>query len=334
MQWDVNLGDPDPRRAGPLARRAEDLGAEGVWVGEITHSPFTLLAGIADATTDVDLGSSIALAFPRSPMVTAYTAWDLQELSGGRFVLGLGTQVKGHIERRFGVEWDSPGPRLRDYLRCLRAIWNAWSGGEDVDYQGEFYSITLCPPFFTPAPIDDPEVPLYIAAVNEYNLRTAGMLCDGLHVHPFHSPKYLREFILPHLREGAETAGRSPDDVELVTSVFAAVGDSASERAAVREELRFQIAFYGSTRTYRKVFETHGWGDVCPKLHRLSVDNRWDDMAELITDEMMDTFVVEGTWETIGDEIRTRYDHMDRVSFYREFRDEPDWNRLFSAGSS
>jgi len=334
VKFDINLGDVPPERSGDLSRRAEMLGADGVWVGEITHSPYTLLTPVANATASLDLGSSVALAFPRSPMVTAYTAWDLQTLSGGRFVLGLGTQVKGHIERRFSVEWDAPGPRFRDYIRALRSIWHAWSSGEDLDYEGAFYSFTLCPPFFTPEPIDDPRVPIYVAAVNDYNLRTAGMLCDGVHVHPFHSPKYVREYVLPRIREGAEEAGRSPDEVTLATSVFAAVGDSASERAAVREELRFQIAFYGSTRTYRRVFETHGWGDASEKLHRLSVRNRWEEMAEVITDEMVDTFVVEGTWDNILGRIRDRYDRMDRVSLYREFRDEDDWEVLFDARGS
>lgn len=328
MKFDVNLGDVPPRRARPLSQQAETLGFDGAWVGEITHSPFTLLTQIADATEDLTLGSSIALAFPRSPMVTAYTAWDLQELSNGRFLLGLGTQVKGHIQHRFGMEWDAPGPRFRDYIRALRAIWEAWSHDEEVHYEGDFYEITLCPPFFTPSPIDHPHVPVYVAAVNEYNLRTAGMLCDGLHIHPFHSPQYVREFIVPQVRQGAEEAGRSLDDVEFATSVFAVVGDSESERTALREELRFQIAFYGSTRTYRKVFETHGWGDVCDRLHRLSMKDRWDDMGDLITDEMMETFVVEGTWDTIIDTIRDRYEHLDRVGLYKQFRGEDDWKRL------
>ncbi|WP_254838598.1 TIGR03617 family F420-dependent LLM class oxidoreductase [Natronomonas marina] len=328
MRIDANLMDPPLDRVAEITDVAEEMGFDGAWVTELTHSPFTLMTRAAAATDELDIGTAIALAFPRSPMVTAYTAWDLQRSSNGRFLLGLGTQVKGHIERRFGMTWDSPGPRLREYVLALQEIWDAWEEGRPPDFQGEHYSITLCPPKFVPDVPDDPRVPIYVAGVNEYNVRLAGELCDGLHVHPFHSPEYVEEEVVPHVREGARSADRSLDDVTLATSVFAVVGDTEAERERCREEVREELAFYASTRTYRKILAVHGWGDVSDRLHELSVNDEWDRMPELVTDEMVDAFSVEGRWDELHDRIEARYEHLDRVAVYTPFRGEDHWRHL------
>ena len=332
MQIDAVLVTPntplDVTSAGEFARQAETVGFDGVWVTEVTHSPWTLLTEAARPTTEIDVGSAIAVAFPRSPMVTSYTAWDLQRLADGRFVLGLGTQVKGHIERRFSGTWDRPGPRLREYVRVLRHLWDAWASGGEVDFQGEFYTIDLCPPDWRPEPIDEPQVPIYVAGVNDFNVQLAGHLCDGLHVHPLHSPAYLDEVVLPALARGAARGDRTADDVTVAASTFAVAGDTPDERDAAREAVREQIAFYGSTRTYRRIFEVHGWGDVCDALHDLSVSGGWDRMPDLVTDEMVDAFSVSGAWDELRERLAARYEHVDRVALYTPFRGEDHWERF------
>lgn len=328
MQIDANLQSPDIEDAGELAATAEEMGFDGLWVTETTHSPFTLTTRMAEATSSVDIGTSIAVAFPRSPMVTSYTAWDVQNLSDGRFILGLGTQVKGHIERRFSEEWDSPGPRLRDYVRSLQSIWDSWVREEDVDYHGDFYEFDLCPPDWRPDPIDHPEVPIYVAGVNSFNIQLAGHLCEGLHVHPVHSPEYVEQEVVPDVTRGAARADRNPDDVSLTATLFAIVGDDEGTREAARESVRRQIAFYGSTRSYKRIFAVHGWEDICDDLHELSVTDRWEEMPELVTDEMVDAFSVEGRWDELRDVIEERYTHIDRVSLYTPFDGSEQWRAL------
>lgn len=328
MQIDVNLMDPSLDRVGDYTRTAEAMGFDGAWVTELTHSPFTLMTEAGGATDEIDVGTAIALAFPRSPMVTAYTAWDLQRHSNGRFLLGLGTQVKGHIERRFGMTWGTPGPRFREYVLALQEIWAAWEGGRKPDFQGDHYSITLCPPKFVPNVPGDPSVPIYVAGVNEYNVRLAGELCDGLHVHPFHSPEYVEELVIPNVRDGAESAGRDLEDVTLATSVFAVVGDTEAKRAESRESVREELAFYMSTRTYREILAVHGWADVSEQLHELSVNDEWDRMPELVTDEMVDAFSVEGSWDELRERIDRRYEYLDRVAVYAPYRGEDHWEEL------
>lgn len=331
MQIDANLMDPSIKDAGELAQTAEAIGFDGAWVTELTHSPFTTTTQMTTATENIDVGTAIALAFPRSPMVTAYTAWDLQNLSDGRFILGLGTQVKGHIERRFGMEWNSPGPRLREYVLALREIWDAWVDGRAPQFEGEHFSITLCPPDYRPEPPAVPDVPIYVAGVNEYNVRLAGELCDGLHVHPFHSPEYVEQEVVPNVAKGADSAGRSLDDVTLATSVMAVAGDTPEERDRAREEVREQIAFYASTRTYQTILDVHGWGDVCDQLHEYSVDDRWDEMPDLVSDDMVEAFSVEGRWDEVRERIEDRYDNIDRVAIYLPFDGGERWERLIES---
>ncbi|MGH7265724.1 MAG: TIGR03617 family F420-dependent LLM class oxidoreductase [Candidatus Rokuibacteriota bacterium] len=317
MKLDLNVAIDSLRDVPGLARDAEALGFDGVWASETRHDPFLPLALAALHTSRVSLGTAIAVAFPRSPTVVAHVAWDLQAASGGRFILGLGTQVKGHNERRFSVPWSAPGPRLRDYIRALRAIWECWQTGGPMSFRGEHYSVTLMTPFFAPAPIAHPRIPIYVAAVNAYNLRLAGELCDGVHVHPFHSVAYLRQHALPHIEEGLRRSGRRREDIVLATSVFMVTGRSAAAIAAAREQARAQIAFYASTRTYEPVLAAHGWQDLMPRLHRKSVEGDWPGMARLVSDEMLTAFAVEAPLDGLAAALTARYRGLlDRVAPY------------------
>ena len=335
MKIDVTLAIDTLADVHGMAREAEDLGFDGLWTAETRHDPFLPLGLAAEHTRRVSLGTAIAVAFPRSPTVVAHTAWDLQAASGGRLLLGLGTQVKGHIERRFSVKWTAPGPRLREYVLALRAIWDAWQTRGPVSFRGEHYAITLTTPFFAPGPIEHPRIPIYIAAVNAYNLRLAGELCDGVHLHPFHSVKYLREFALPHIEAGLVRSGRPREAVALASSVFLVTGRTADEVTRAREHARAQIAFYASTRTYEPVLAAHGWQDLTPKLHRKSVEGDWAGMAALITDEMLGVFAVEAPLDGLRTALDERYRGLlDRIAPYvaLERRARPEELRTWADG--
>lgn len=296
------------------ARATEELGFAGLWTTETKHDAFLPLAVAANETETLELGTSVAIAFSRSPMAVAQAAWDLQDLSGGRFILGLGTQVKAHVERRFGMPWGKPAARLGEYVRALRAIWAAFQGDEPLNFEGEFYRHTLITPFFDPGPIEHPEIPVYIAGVNTRLAKLAGELCDGFHVHPFHSPQYVEQVIRPAIAEGAEEEGRDAGGVELATSAFVITGDR--EREAVRQ----QISFYASTPTYRTVLEVHGWEGVGDELGKLARDKQWREMPALITDEMLAAYAVEAAPDELGPALRERYEGLvDRVALYLPF---------------
>jgi probable F420-dependent oxidoreductase len=317
LRLDATLVVDDLRQVPDLARAAEALGYDGLWTVETRHDPFLPLALAAEHTRRLSLGTAIAVAFPRSPTVVAHAAWDLQAASEGRLLLGLGTQVKGHVERRFGVPWTAPGPRLREYVGALRAVWESWQTGRPPAFRGTHYAITLMTPFFAPRPIAHPRIPVYVAAVNAYNLRLAGEACDGVHLHPFHSVRYLRDFALPRIEAGLAAAGRARAEVTLVSSVFAITGTTAAEIARRREEVRAQVAFYASTRTYEPVLAAHGWQDVGPRLHRQSVRGDWAGMAALVTDEMLEAFAVEAPLPELAPALRARYRGvLDRLAPY------------------
>jgi probable F420-dependent oxidoreductase len=308
------------RKAGDAARAAESLGFAGLWSSETRHDAFLPLAIAADATERIELGTSVAIAFSRSPMEVAQTAWDLQDLSGGRFILGLGTQVKAHIKRRFSMPWDRPVAKLREYTGALRAIWDSFQTEGSLSFEGEFYRHTLMTPFFNPGPIEHPEIPLHIAGVNTSLATLAGELCDGFHVHPFHSPEYVRKIVKPAIAEGAEKEGRDPEEVELATSVFVVTGESDEEIGEQREKMRAQISFYASTPTYRTVLEAHGWEEVGEKLGKLARDKKWNEMPKLITGEMLDAFCIEAAPDETGPALKERYeDLIDRVALYTPF---------------
>lgn len=249
-------------------------------------------------------------------MVTAMLAWDLARLSKGRFLLGLGTQVRAHITRRFGMEWDRPGPRLKDYILAMRAIWEAWQNSTPLRYEGECYRLTLMTPFFDPGPNPDPEVPVYIAGVGPYLSRLAGEACQGFHVHPFHTVSYLDQVVLPNMAEGAESAGRKLDDVVRATTVFVMTGETESEVEQAMDPVRQQVAFYASTPSYRPVLESSGW-DFGDRLHTMSKKGQWAEMAELVPDEVLLEVGVAATVDKVGEAIRERYgDRIQRVGFY------------------
>jgi probable F420-dependent oxidoreductase len=305
---------------GEVGRAAEALGFAGLWTSETRHDPFLPLAVVAGGTQEIELGTSVAIAFPRSPMVTAQTSWDLQDLSGGRFILGLGTQVKAHITRRFGMSWDKPASRLKDYILALRAIWHSFQTGDPLNHEGEFYRHTLMTPFFNPGPIEHPEVPIYIAGVNRGLAKLAGELCDGFHVHPFHTPEYIQQIVKPSIAEGTEKEGRSSEDIELATSVFVITGENEAAFEEQREKMRAQAAFYASTPSYRTILKVHGWEDVGEKLSGLAKNKKWDEMSKLITNEMLHAFAVEAAPDELGPALKERYEGLiDRVALYLPF---------------
>ncbi len=307
MRVEYHIQGRDLRALPELVRRVEEVGYDAVTSSETSHDPFLPLVLAAEHSQRLLLGTSVAIAFPRSPMVVAYLAWDLQKFSGGRFVLGLGTQVKGHNERRFSVPWTAPGPRLREYIGALRAIWDCWQNGTPLNFRGKHYTFTLMTPFFNPGPIEHPRIPVHIAAVNAFMARLAGEICDGIRLHSFLSPKYLREVIIPAVQAGAARAGRALDDFELAGAGFVIAGRTEADLAPQREAVRRQLAFYASTRTYRPVMAIHGWGETVDQLHRLSLQGRWAEMAGLITDEMLETYATIGTYDEIADRLRERY---------------------------
>jgi probable F420-dependent oxidoreductase len=303
-----------------LARAADELGFAGMWAPETQHNPFIALALAAQYSRRLGLGTSVAIAFPRSPIITAHAAWDLQALSGGRFTLGLGTQVKAHIERRFAGTWDAPVARLRDYIGALRAIWACWQGDGRLDYRGPYYQHTLMTPFFNPGPIAHPRLPVAIAGVNRGLAGLAGELCDGFHVHPLHSARYLREVLRPQIVAGAERAGRRLADVELVGSVFAITGADAAAVERARAQVRQQVAFYASTPSYRPVLACHGWERAGEQLSRLAATKRWAEMPALVSDEMLAAFALEAPLERLGLAAHERYAGLlDRLAFYLPF---------------
>ncbi|HEU5088759.1 MAG TPA: TIGR03617 family F420-dependent LLM class oxidoreductase [Roseiflexaceae bacterium] len=308
------------RDAGTIAQAAEAVGFDALWTSETKYNGFLPLVIAAEHTQRIKLGTAVAIAFPRSPMITAQLAWDMQALSGGRFLLGLGTQVKAHIERRYGVAWEAPVPRLRDYILALRAVWEAWQGDGRLRYEGRFYKLSLMTPFFNPGPIADPHIPIYVAGVNEGLARLAGELCQGFHVHPFHSVAYINQVVRPQVALGAAKAGRTLQDVQLASAVFVITGPDDRARESMRAFAREQIAFYASTPTYRVVLECHGWQDVGEELSRMAAAKQWGQMASRISDEMLAVFAVEAPLDQVGQALRDRYDGvLDRVFAYMPY---------------
>lgn len=316
------------------ARAAEDAGFGALWANETKHNPFITLTLAAAATSRILLGTSVAIAFPRSPTVMAHLAWDLAALSGGRFILGLGTQVKAHIERRFGVPWDPPVPKLREYLDAVRAIWRSWQEGAPLRVEGRYYRLNLMTPFFNPGPIAHSEIPVSIAGVNPLLCRLAGEHAQGFHVHGFHTVPYIAAVVRPNIERGLRARARNRDAVRLYSAVFVAPGDTTEEQRAAREAARAQIAFYASTPSYQIVLHTHGLDDVAVRLQRLASQRRWEDLAAHVPDAFLDEILTSGSWEEVGRQLRTRYTGvLDRVACYRPFTpaELPKWRRLIAA---
>ncbi len=328
MRLDANIVADDLQPVPHLARAAEALGAAGLWFNEIAHDPFLGSALAAEHTTRVAIGTAIALAFVRSPTSLAYLAWDLARLSGGRFVLGLGTQVRAHVERRFGMPWEHPADRLRDVVGAVRAVWQSWRERTPLRYQGPFYSLSLMTPFFTPPPFEG-TIPIYLAAVNPAICRLAGEIADGLHVHPLHSAAYLREVVIPAVERGLGRSGRTRAAFTIASSVImiSGRGDAEGRDAA---EARQTIAFYASTPSYRRVLAHHGWQHVGERLSRLAAAQRSAEMPALISDEVLETFAVVAPPGAMAARLRERYAGLlDRVAPYRRFApDDPLWPAL------
>ncbi|HLY37557.1 MAG TPA: TIGR03617 family F420-dependent LLM class oxidoreductase [Candidatus Binatia bacterium] len=334
MKIDCSLMTSDLRDAARLASHYEQLGYDGIWTAEAGHDPYLPCAVAASATDHATIGTNIAVAFPRSPLVHAQIAWDLQAASRGRFVLGLGTQVKGHNERRYSTPWTAPGPRLREMIQLIRHIWDVWQNGTRPGFQGKYYQFSLMTPFFAPAPLEWPNIPIYIAAVNPYMCRLAGELADGVHVHPFHSIKYLRETLLPNLETGLAKTNRRREQVTLATTAFVIMGKDRDEIERAKGPVRQQLSFYASTRTYSGVLEAHGWGDTCYRLNEKAAKGDWSGMASLITDEMLEVFAVTGTYGEIPALLKKKYAGIiDRLGFYSAIRpgDQSFWSRLIEA---
>ena len=290
-----------------MAREVEALGYDGLVSGETKNDPYVPLVLGAASTERIRLTTAVVIAFPRSPTVTALTAWDIQALSKGRFVLGLGPQVKGHIERRFGMAWAPPLPRMREYILAVRAVWKCWQNRVPLDFQGEHYKLSLMVPLFDPGPIDYPDIPIQLAAVNTGMCRLAGELCQGFRPHPICTPKYIAEVMVPSAQAGAKKAGRDLKGFDLIPSPLIATAATPALLAERIRDVRSRISFYASTRTYRAVFEHHGWGALVDELHEYSVKKRWEELPTRITDEVLDTIAVIGTYDELAAKLRTRY---------------------------
>jgi probable F420-dependent oxidoreductase len=329
MQIDAAIPPVSLRQIATIAQGAERLGFDGLWTSETQHDPFLPLALIAQATQRIQFGTAVAIGFARSPATLAHTAWDLAEASGGRFLLGLGTQVRAHIERRYGMAWpDSPLGRLRELIAAVRAFWQAWQSGARLNFRGQHYRLTLMSPFFNPGPIPDPEIPISIAGVNLGLCRLAGETADGFHVHPYHSVRYLQEVVRPAIAEGAARGGRGVGTVRVIVTAFAVTEPGQADT------VRSQIAFYASTPSYRPVMALHGWGEIADELQGLARRGEWEAMGGRISQEMLETFAVVAPAEEIGAALAERYRGLaDRLSLYLPFNPgERDdfWSRFLS----
>jgi probable F420-dependent oxidoreductase len=323
---------------GEVAQRAQALERDGfdcAWTFEAAHDAFLPLAYAALATTRLEIGTNIAVAFARTPFSTAQLAWDLQRNSNGRFRLGLGTQVRQHVERRFSAVFEHPAARVTDYIRCVRAIWHTFQTGARPEYQGPYYQFKLINDFFNPGPIGRPDIPIYLAGVNARMCRAAGEVADGFHVHPVHTIAYLREVVRPALDEGAKTRGKSVADLELYSPVFVVTGETEAQRASMEAAVRRQIAFYASTPSYAAVLEFHGHGGLGKQLGQLMREGRLDEMGPMLPDALLDEIVVFAPPAELGARLRARYEGvLDRISLYSTLGGEggfTQWQALVSA---
>jgi probable F420-dependent oxidoreductase len=305
-----------PERVAELARAVERRGGvRGLFVAEAAHDPFVALALASTATERIEVGTSVAVAFARTPMATAYSAYDVQRLSGGRLVLGLGTQVKAHVTRRYAMPWSQPAARMREYVAALRAIWHAWQTGEELDFQGEFYAHTLMPPLFSPGPLEVPSPRVWLAAVGPRMVATAGAVADGLICHPLLSRSYLADVVAPAVRRSREEHGRSDAPFEISTLCMVATGRTEAQLAEAVAGVRRQIGFYASTPAYVPVLEHHGWGDLHTAAHAFTKAGRWEELGDLVDDEVLAAFAVVGELDTVGAAVRQRFAGLaDRVT--------------------
>jgi probable F420-dependent oxidoreductase len=324
MKIDGGIGF-DPNGIAAQAVRAEESGYDGVWSAETNHDPFLPIAVGAAATEKLEFGTGIAVAFARNPMTLAVLANDLQLLTGGRFMLGMGSQIKPHITKRFSMPWSHPAPRMRELILAIRAIWKAWETGEPLAFRGEFYTHTLMTPFFDPGPNPHGNPKILLAGVGEHMTEVAGEVGDGFLVHGFSTERYLREVSLPALERGAAKAGKTRLDLTVSYPGFLVTGPDEQTMEAAGKAVRQQIAFYGSTPAYRPVLELHGWGDLQPELNTLSKRGEWVKMGELIDDDILNAFAIVCPLDKVASEVRNRFEGMiDRFSFYAPYKVEPE----------
>ncbi len=296
MEFGIGIGGP-MGMVGPMAKMVEDAGFESCWAAETTNTAFITVSVAVQSTSTINVGTSIALAFPRSPTITAMSAWDLDELSDGRFILGLGTQVKGVNVNRFSVPFEHPAPKIKEYVQVIRTVWAA-NRGEDVTHEGRFYRVTM-PTFHGHPQPHRRDVPIYLAAVGKVMARTCGEVADGLLAHPLASPRYLAEVVRPAIAEGAERAGRKSEECNLTTDWMISISDDAD---LARREVKLQIAFYATTRTYLPILELHGRAHIVPELRSAFEAKDKNRMIELIDDELLDQMALTGR----PDEVREK----------------------------
>ncbi|MBM3181640.1 MAG: TIGR03617 family F420-dependent LLM class oxidoreductase [Chloroflexi bacterium] len=323
MKLDAALPPIHLKEVPAIAKAAQEIGFAALWTQETQHDPFLPCTLIAEHTSDMQFGTAIAVSFARSPANLAYTAWDLSAQSGGRFILGLGTQVKSHIERRFGMTWpESVTGKLREQIQVIRAFWDCWQNGTKLNFRGEYYKATLMSPFFNPGAVKHPNIPIYIAGVNTGLAKLAGEMCEGFHAHPFNSVKYLNEVILPAIEEGLNKVGRKRQDISVSVTAFVATSPEEESFA------RMQIAFYASTSSYKAVMDLHGWGETAEKLSGFAAKGEWAEMPMLITDEMLNEFCLMTTQENLANDLKKRYDGIaDRLTLYTPFvpKEKDEW---------
>ena len=326
MKIDGGIGF-DPTGIAAQAVNAEKIGYDGVWSAETNHDPFLPIAVGAVATERLEFGTGIAVAFARNPMNLAVLANDLQLLTKGRFMLGMGSQIKPHITKRFSMPWSHPAPRMHELIMAIRAIWASWEGDGTLNFRGEYYTHTLMTPFFDPGPNPHGTPKILLAAVGELMTEVAGEVGDGFLVHGFSTERYLREVSLPALERGASRAGKSRSDLTVSYPGFVVTGANEKDTAAADQAVRQQIAFYGSTPAYRPVLELHGWGDLHPELNTLSKRGEWVKMGELISDDVLDAFAVVCPIDQVATQVKARFgDVVDRFSFYAPYKMDPeDW---------
>lgn len=332
MKIDTQMRDFKFGAIAQEAQRFERMGFDCVWTFEAAHDPFLPLAMTAAATEKIHLGTNISVAFGRSPFTMAQVAWDLQSGSNGRFHLGVGTQVRAHVQRRFSMPFEHPAARITDYIRCVRAIWDTFQNDTRPSYEGPFYQFKLMNPFFNPGPIAHPDIPIYLAGVNPRMCRAAGEVADGFHVHPMHTISYLRDIVRPALDEGAKLNNRSADDLALYAPVFAVSADTQAEMDTVEQEVRRQIAFYASTPNYRILLEHHGYDTIGKELSDLMRKGDMAAMPKLVPDALLEEVAIVATPSELPTKLRQRYEgYLDRVSLYfplPEGTPEEEWQQF------
>lgn len=325
-------GAGDIAAIGKAAKRVEDQGYDGIWSAETSHDPFFPLLIAAEHTERAELGTGIAVAFARNPMLLANIAYDIQMYSKGRCILGLGSQIQPHIEKRFSMPWSKPASRMREMILAIRHIWQCWNQGEKLEFRGEFYRHTLMTPFFNPGPNPYGNAKIFLAGVGEKMTEVAGEVADGFLCHGFSTPKYFREHTLPALERGLAKAGRDRKDFEISGPAFVVTGTNEEEMERAKAGTKQQISFYGSTPAYRGVLETHGWGGLQDDLNVMSKRGQWVEMGKIIDDEVLNAFAVVAEPEGIATELKRRYGGLvDRISFYAPYQSDPGrWAKVLA----